>query len=460
MSAALIESARLNEAAAEAAKSGKRMKITLITPGFGSSGYYSETVLKKAAADKVFPKGKAMYVNHQTHTEANDRVYGERSMQEFAARLAEDAYWDDNAQGLVAEADCFGPWRPVLAEMADHIGVSIRAFGTAEAGEVEGRQTMVIQSLDYAESVDFVPEAGRGGKITALLESARSDGKEFVEGRNVGGWLEARLHERFTCLADDMYGDGYLTREERIALSSAVGDALRAFVSRVDSDAPQLFARDLWVTPGPAPVAAAEANTTPKGALVAENNEGAPPVGGAADNAATPVDMAEAAKRADERVKALETELAEARESARLASDQSVQLAEANRRLREANERIVRLEGAEAARFAVAEAFKTANLPAAALARVTATVVGLNGNALPLTEGQVDRTKLKGAIDNAILAESEYVASINASAGAGQVRGMGSKAEMTEAAAQDALSSFFNDLGLGDDVAKIAAKGR
>lgn len=69
------------------------------------------------------------------------------------------------------------------------------------------------------------------------------------EARNIGQWIESRLHLELTQLADNMFGDGRLTREERIALSSAVADALTAFTSDLESSAPQLYTRDLWAEP-------------------------------------------------------------------------------------------------------------------------------------------------------------------------------------------------------------------
>ncbi len=45
----------------------------------------------------------------------------------------------------------------------------------------------------------------------------------------LANWLESRLHLHFTEIADELYGDGRLTREERIALSGLISDALNAF---------------------------------------------------------------------------------------------------------------------------------------------------------------------------------------------------------------------------------------
>lgn len=52
-----------------------------------------------------------------------------------------------------------------------------------------------------------------------------NDGKEA----NQADWLEAFLHREFTVQADMLFGDGMITREERIALSGAIGDALDVF---------------------------------------------------------------------------------------------------------------------------------------------------------------------------------------------------------------------------------------
>lgn len=65
----------------------------------------------------------------------------------------------------------------------------------------------------------------------------------LTESATVGIWCESRIHSMFTTMADDMYGQGYLTRDERKALSHAIGLALDAFTVSVETDAPQLYDR-------------------------------------------------------------------------------------------------------------------------------------------------------------------------------------------------------------------------
>ena len=68
----LTERGRLLEATT-AADGTTRRKIQIITPGWGSSGYYSAEVLQEAAANKVIPAGTHMYLNHASESERTDR---------------------------------------------------------------------------------------------------------------------------------------------------------------------------------------------------------------------------------------------------------------------------------------------------------------------------------------------------------------------------------------------------
>lgn len=73
--------------------------------------------------------------------------------------------------------------------------------------------------------------------------------KDLKEARNTGEWLEARIHLLFTEIADTMFGEGRLSRDERIALSSAIGGALDAFRTTVEADAAGLYQRDIYDGP-------------------------------------------------------------------------------------------------------------------------------------------------------------------------------------------------------------------
>lgn len=141
-----------------------RYLIRLIDAGQGSSGVYESSVLREAAASRVWPAGTHMYIDHPSATEDRDRP--ERTLRDLAGVLAEDARWDPASDALVAEAKIFGAYRPMLDELAGDIGVSIRALAEQDRA---GNVTRIVEGL----SVDFVTRAGRGGKVLQILESAR-----------------------------------------------------------------------------------------------------------------------------------------------------------------------------------------------------------------------------------------------------------------------------------------------
>ena len=151
--------------------SGGRMLVRLIDAGQGSSGYYPASTLQAAAESGVFGRGLHLYADHPGETERLDRP--ERSIRDIAGVLTEDARYDDDTRSLVATARVFGSWAPVLAEMHDAIGLSIRAAAEVSEGEHDGRPVTIVDRIVEAQSVDFVTRAGRGGKVLSLLESAR-----------------------------------------------------------------------------------------------------------------------------------------------------------------------------------------------------------------------------------------------------------------------------------------------
>lgn len=159
-----------------------RARIKLISPGWGSSGYYSKEMLQRDGP-KAFAKGTQMFLNHPTEEE--DRSRPERDVRDLAGVIDSDVLWEDaspknTGPGLYADVKVFDAYKTFLDEAAPHIGVSIRASGTAYEGEAENRHGYVIDELKEGLSVDYVTMAGRGGEILSLYESARKN-VVFVE---------------------------------------------------------------------------------------------------------------------------------------------------------------------------------------------------------------------------------------------------------------------------------------
>ena len=154
----------IREATGSLAVENGRIRIRLIDEGQGSSGYFPAAVLEQAANDRIFRAGTRMHLDHPGRTTGDDLP--ERSVKDWVAVLAEDAVWDAATHALEADATVFASWRQIVEDVAPYVGVSIRAYATAAP---DGTITRLTEAL----SVDFVTEAGRGGRVLRVLESAR-----------------------------------------------------------------------------------------------------------------------------------------------------------------------------------------------------------------------------------------------------------------------------------------------
>lgn len=157
----------------KAVKDDNTVQIKLISPGWGSSGYYSAEMLKRDGP-KAFPKGLHMYINHPTATQEIDRP--ERDLNDFAGALISDAEWLEKGPtgpGLYATAAVVSRYKDFIDEAQPYIGTSIRASGRGKEGAAEGKTGVIVDSLDEGFSVDYVTYPGRGGEVLPLLEAAR-----------------------------------------------------------------------------------------------------------------------------------------------------------------------------------------------------------------------------------------------------------------------------------------------
>ncbi len=160
----------LTEATRVRADGSARIKI--IQPGWGSSGYYSEQLLKDSAP--LFSEGTHLYLDHPSRSEAVDRP--ERSVRDLAGTMTSEASYEEHGShgpGLYADVKFREDLAGQINEIAPHVGMSIRAMGTRSPGEADGQAGMLVDSIADVESCDVVTIPGAGGAITELMESIR-----------------------------------------------------------------------------------------------------------------------------------------------------------------------------------------------------------------------------------------------------------------------------------------------
>lgn len=153
------------------AAGGPRYRIRLIEgPRWGSSGYYTGEALDSAPA--AFADGTKVYLDHPTASDESERP--ERSLRDLVGSVSDVVRESDGAWGVLNV-------RPHMAELVESLAsggdldMSIRATAEAKPGEVDGRRGLIITRFIEGRSVDLVTEAGAGGRVFELIESARAN---------------------------------------------------------------------------------------------------------------------------------------------------------------------------------------------------------------------------------------------------------------------------------------------
>lgn len=142
-------------------------KVLLITPGRGSSGLYTEDMLRTYGPE-AFPAGSHSYIDHLNEGET-------RSPSKMIGVYENDAYWDEELGGLVADLKPFTHFKQFVKEVAPHAGFSISAQGNGEMIEENGESFFRVDELlpHVTNTVDLVSYAGRGGRLVeSLLQEA------------------------------------------------------------------------------------------------------------------------------------------------------------------------------------------------------------------------------------------------------------------------------------------------
>lgn len=139
-------------------KSGNRWRAVLAVPGQGSSGKYSEEVLREFGPRALAPGAKA-FVDHDPKRSPKDMI-----------GIYPDGAWYEEGVGLVGELEVFPHWKEFVETVGPHAGLSIYMMGESDE---DGNVTSLI--ADRQNGVDLVSYAGLEGSGLAekLYESAK-----------------------------------------------------------------------------------------------------------------------------------------------------------------------------------------------------------------------------------------------------------------------------------------------
>jgi hypothetical protein len=168
MTKTLVESRGAGSVKAPAADGS--FEVVLIAPGQGSSGYYSEELIREYAP-QAWPKGTHVYLDHLKEGET-------RSPERLLGALVEDTVIDPVTGEAKNRFKPLSKHREWVEEVREYVGLSISAQGDGHAGEVNGRNTLIVESLypDIQNTVDIVSYAGRGGRfLESLLTEANQE---------------------------------------------------------------------------------------------------------------------------------------------------------------------------------------------------------------------------------------------------------------------------------------------
>ena len=221
--------------AAEESERSKLLPIHILRPCLGKGKgrhLYEANMLQENAGKFV---GWRQYIDHLS-PEARRAAKGlPRSIRDLGGRIVE-SYWDgdvpaDEKKGY-GQGAVVG-WSlptPFIRELAENDPELVEASISANATGVQpimrdGRRAWLVEGIEDRGSVDWVTEAGAGGRVVALMEAAyEEDGMELLESMSDEEFIayveEVRPHlltEQSDGDAEDLADKGVDELEEMVA---------------------------------------------------------------------------------------------------------------------------------------------------------------------------------------------------------------------------------------------------
>lgn len=222
--------------------------IHIIRPGIGKGQgkhLYEASMLKRDAGKFA---GWRMYVDHQS-PEARRAAGGlPRSVRDLGGRIIE-SWWDPSVPADVAKGHgagaVVGRAKPVpfIRDLVENdpglIEASISAQATAvrPVNHSSGQRVWAVEGIQDRGSVDWVTEAGAGGRVAPLLESSYSS-EEAVEMALIESMSDGELRDYIaevrpglTVTGEAAPGSKKITESEEDNMANLTPEALREALS-------------------------------------------------------------------------------------------------------------------------------------------------------------------------------------------------------------------------------------
>lgn len=219
----------LHESSKDLKRAGSVWEATLITPGQGSSGFYSEDVLR-AFAGVAFPAGTKHWFNHP------EWEGEQRDKRDQWGYLTEDAAYVEG-RGIVGKIKVLKHWNDVVESLAEdgQADLSIWALGLHDE---DGNLTAFLP--DVTNSVDLVSYPGRPGsgintKIEAARRAARKPAAEASAEEKEGN-MDKEILEALVALKESLTPlVAFVTESQTAAIARAQAEAQDTAAESVDA---------------------------------------------------------------------------------------------------------------------------------------------------------------------------------------------------------------------------------
>lgn len=212
-------------------KSGNRWRAVLAVPGQGSSGFYSEEVLREYGPKALSP-GAHAYVDHPSKEKPG------RSPKDLIGTYPEGAVYEDGV-GMVGELEVLPHWKAFVEAVAPHTGLSIYMMGESDE---DGNVTALLP--DRQNTVDLVSYAGleNSGLVEKLYESARSfDEDSNKPDTKTVSEKEGKMEEKLDKLLDLF--SAFITESKTNAQAQVQAEVDATAVERAKAEAVEAYAK-------------------------------------------------------------------------------------------------------------------------------------------------------------------------------------------------------------------------